>query len=102
VLEKLFGWAARPGSRLVLLGIANALDLTHRFLPILHARGCAPELLPFLPYQVSSPLIFPTTLRQSSSGSSCAPELLSFLPYQVRLGGSGQGGVVVGTQHPDP
>lgn len=33
VLYSLFEWAAAPGSKLILVGIANALDLTERFLP---------------------------------------------------------------------
>jgi len=50
VLAALFSWTQLPGSTLVLIGIANALDLTHRFLPILHAKNCAPQLLTFTPY----------------------------------------------------
>ena len=50
VLAALFSWTQLAGSKLVLIGIANALDLTHRFLPILHAKGCAPQLLTFHPY----------------------------------------------------
>ena len=34
----------------MLIGIANALDLTERFLPKLAARGASPELLSFSPY----------------------------------------------------
>ena len=40
VLYQLFEWAADKKSRLVLVGIANALDLTDRFLPRLKAKGC--------------------------------------------------------------
>ena len=50
VLATLFSWTQLPGSKLVLIGIANALDLTHRFLPILRAKNCAPQLLTFTPY----------------------------------------------------
>ncbi|KAJ3055541.1 AAA ATPase [Rhizophlyctis rosea] len=53
VLYNLFEWAVKPGSRLVLIGIANALDLTERFLPRLTARNCAPQLLNFTPYEVA-------------------------------------------------
>ena len=38
VLYKLFEWASRPRSTLVLLGIANSIDLTERFLPRLRQR----------------------------------------------------------------
>ncbi|KAI4288869.1 MAG: hypothetical protein L6R35_001871 [Caloplaca aegaea] len=50
VLYKLFELALRQTSRLLLIGIANALDLTDRFLPRLKARNLKPQLLPFLPY----------------------------------------------------
>ena len=52
ILYTLFEWSLSRSSRLVLLGIANALDLTDRFLPRLKARNLKPELLPFLPYTV--------------------------------------------------
>jgi cell division control protein 6 len=53
----IFEWSLQKSSGLVLVGIANALDLTDRFLPRLKARGLKPQLLPFLPYtaqQISS------------------------------------------------
>ncbi|KAJ1985907.1 AAA ATPase, partial [Coemansia thaxteri] len=53
VLYRLFELAAHPDSRLALVGIANALDLTDRFLPRLQARNCVPLLLNFNPYQVT-------------------------------------------------
>ncbi|KAF2090525.1 cell division control protein Cdc6 [Saccharata proteae CBS 121410] len=53
LLYKLFEWALRPGSSLVLIGIANALDLTDRFLPRLKSRGLKPQLLPFMPYNAA-------------------------------------------------
>ncbi|KAL9014530.1 MAG: hypothetical protein Q9173_000831 [Seirophora scorigena] len=49
-LYNLFELALLRTSRLVLIGIANALDLTDRFLPRLKARNLKPQLLPFLPY----------------------------------------------------
>jgi len=50
ILYNIFEWAMHPSSSLALIGIANALDLTDRFLPRLKAKGLKPQLLPFLPY----------------------------------------------------
>lgn len=52
-LYTLFEFALHKSSRLALIGIANALDLTDRFLPRLKSRNLKPELLPFLPYTAS-------------------------------------------------
>lgn len=49
-LYKVFEWSMQKSSRLLLVGIANALDLTDRFLPRLKSRNLKPKLLPFLPY----------------------------------------------------
>uniref|UniRef100_A0A3Q3KYQ7 Cell division control protein n=1 Tax=Labrus bergylta TaxID=56723 RepID=A0A3Q3KYQ7_9LABR len=51
VLYTIFEWPYLPKSRLCLVGIANALDLTDRILPRLQARPhCRPLLLHFPPY----------------------------------------------------
>uniref|UniRef100_A0A2K5VLC8 Cell division control protein n=1 Tax=Macaca fascicularis TaxID=9541 RepID=A0A2K5VLC8_MACFA len=51
VLYTLFEWPWLSNSRLVLIGIANTLDLTDRILPRLQAReNCKPQLLNFPPY----------------------------------------------------
>ncbi|KAE8300610.1 Cell division control protein 6-like protein CDC6-related protein Cdc18-related protein [Larimichthys crocea] len=51
VLYTIFEWPYLPKSRLCLVGIANALDLTDRILPRLQARPhCRPQLLNFPPY----------------------------------------------------
>ncbi|KAI0148095.1 cell division control protein Cdc6 [Hypoxylon sp. NC0597] len=52
-LYQLFEWSMQKSSRLLLVGIANALDLTDRFLPRLKSRNLKPELLPFLPYSAA-------------------------------------------------
>ncbi|KAK7427696.1 AAA ATPase [Neonectria magnoliae] len=49
-LYRVFEWSLQKSSRLVLVGVANALDLTDRFLPRLKSKNLKPELLPFLPY----------------------------------------------------
>ncbi|ANB13091.1 AAA family ATPase CDC6 [Sugiyamaella lignohabitans] len=53
VLFKIFQWAFINSSNLILIGIANALDLTDRFLPRLRSNGLTPELLAFAPYSAS-------------------------------------------------
>ncbi|XP_028393017.1 cell division control protein 6 homolog [Dendronephthya gigantea] len=51
VLYTMFEWPSLPSSRLILIGIANALDLTDRVLPRLQLRQeCKPKLLHFSPY----------------------------------------------------
>lgn len=52
-LYRLFEWSLQEPSRLVLIGIANALDLTDRFLPRLKSKNLKPELLPFHPYSAA-------------------------------------------------
>ena len=49
-LYRLFEWSLQKSSQLLLVGIANALDLTDRFLPRLKSKNLKPDLLPFLPY----------------------------------------------------
>jgi cell division control protein 6 len=61
ILYKLFEYPQLENSRLVLIGIANALDLTKRILPRLAAKNCKwefnnklgePQLLNFNPYEI--------------------------------------------------
>lgn len=52
-LYRMFEWSLQQPSRLVLVGVANALDLTNRFLPRLKAKNLKPELLAFLPYNAA-------------------------------------------------
>ncbi|KAI1400506.1 cell division control protein Cdc6 [Hypoxylon fuscum] len=64
-LYRLFEWSMQKSSRLVLVGIANALDLTDRFLPRLKSRNLKPELLPFLPYSAAQIKTIITTRLKS-------------------------------------
>ncbi|KAG7852703.1 hypothetical protein KL940_000404 [Ogataea angusta] len=53
VLFELFSWASdmsNDNPKLAIIGIANALDLTDRFLPRLKCNNISPRLIPFLPY----------------------------------------------------
>ncbi len=88
ILYTLFEWSLQRSSHLVLVGIANALDLTDRFLPRLKARNLKPRLLPFLPYtapQVSS--VVTTRLRSLiSANGSAAPDYVPFIhPAAIQL-----------------
>ncbi|OTB07641.1 hypothetical protein M426DRAFT_317944 [Hypoxylon sp. CI-4A] len=64
-LYQLFEWSMQKSSRLMLVGIANALDLTDRFLPRLKSRNLKPELLPFLPYSAAQIKTIITTRLKS-------------------------------------
>ncbi|XP_053686835.1 cell division control protein 6 homolog [Sabethes cyaneus] len=51
VLYNIFEWPAKRNSKLILVGVANALDLTDRLLSRLQARcELRPHLIQFLPY----------------------------------------------------
>lgn len=71
LLYSLFEWSMQPSSRLLLLGIANALDLTDRFLPRLKSRSLKPELLPFMPYSATQIAeVLTAKLQTLSSGEA--------------------------------
>jgi len=54
ILYRIFEWPAMSNSKLILIGIANALDLTDRILPRLQAsETCRPDLMNFAPYTSS-------------------------------------------------
>lgn len=74
LLYSLFEWSMSKSSRLILIGIANALDLTDRFLPRLKSRGLRPELLPFMPYSAAEIAeILTTKLKSLSSDETQVP-----------------------------
>ena len=47
---QVFSWTQQANSAVVLIGIANGLDLTERVLPMLKGRGLSPQVLHFMPY----------------------------------------------------
>ncbi|KAJ1938360.1 AAA ATPase, partial [Linderina pennispora] len=73
VLYRLFELAKHPDSHMALVGIANALDLTDRFLPRLQARNCEPVLLNFNPYQVKDIVEILQSRLSSVSGQEAEP-----------------------------
>ncbi|KAJ5729292.1 uncharacterized protein N7483_003800 [Penicillium malachiteum] len=88
VLQSLFEWSLHDKSALVLIGIANALDLTDRSLPQLKAKNLKPRLLPFLPYNAAS-IAGVITARLRSllpAGAESDPKLVPFLqPAAIQL-----------------
>jgi len=51
VLYKLFAWPCGKHANIILIGIANSMNITDRFLPRLRRANCEPELLVFPPYK---------------------------------------------------
>ena len=81
ILYTLFEWSLARSSRLILVGIANALDLTDRFLPRLKARNLKPQLLPFLPYTVSQIISVITTKLRSSLSVGDTTTTADYIPF---------------------
>ncbi|KAI9832375.1 MAG: hypothetical protein M1819_004363 [Sarea resinae] len=80
MLYTLFEWSLQRSSRLILVGIANALDLTDRFLPRLKARNLRPQLLPFLPYS-SAQICSIITSRLKSLAAADGMTASDFIPF---------------------
>ena len=87
VLGQLFEWALNSNSRLALIGIANALDLTDRFLPQLKSRNLKPQLLPFQPYTASQIASIITKRLQTLVSEKCTtPNFVPFMhPAAIQL-----------------
>jgi cell division control protein 6 len=88
VLYDLFQCALHHSSRLILIGIANALDLTDRCLPRLKARNLKPRLLPFLPYTAAQIASIVTGMLRSTlpAESSADSDFVPFLhPAAIQL-----------------
>lgn len=85
VLYTIFEWPAKPNSKLILIGIANALDLTDRILPRLQARcELKPELMHFAPYskqQITE--IFKDRLKQAGVLDIFSPVAIQMLAAKV-------------------
>ncbi|KAJ6263425.1 Cell division control protein [Drechslerella dactyloides] len=71
ILYKIFEWSFAKTSKLVLVGIANALDLTDRFLPRLKARNFEPTLLPVLPYSAEQIATVVTNRLKTLNDETC-------------------------------
>lgn len=87
ILYKLFEWALDKNSGLILLGVANALDLTDRLLPRLKVRDLRPQLLSILPYTAAQiKAIIEARLKLLMPKDSTSPEFVPFLhPAAIEL-----------------
>ncbi|KAB8075298.1 P-loop containing nucleoside triphosphate hydrolase protein [Aspergillus leporis] len=88
ILQSLFEWSLQSKSKLMLIGIANALDLTDRALPQLKAKNLKPRLLPFLPYnagQIAN--VIAERLRSLLPAGQCDdPKFIPFVqPAAIQL-----------------
>lgn len=85
VLYSIFEWPSIENSKLVLIGIANALDLTDRLLPRLQARcELKPTLLHFKPYTKQQILdILQGRLKEADVSDVTAPSALEYLAAKV-------------------
>ncbi|XP_035913482.1 cell division control protein 6 homolog [Anopheles stephensi] len=85
ILYSIFEWPARPTARLILIGIANALDLTDRLLARLQARcELKPHLIQFLPYTKQQIVaILEACLKETDSLSRFPAAALGLLAAKV-------------------
>ncbi|XP_063838794.1 polycomb group protein Psc-like [Ostrinia nubilalis] len=85
VLYTIFEWPAIPDSRIVLIGVANALDLTERTLPRLQARcSLRPRNLHFAPYTKEQIIqIFTTVLANEDRSNVFSPVALQMLAAKI-------------------
>ncbi|KAH8246056.1 hypothetical protein KR026_012624 [Drosophila bipectinata] len=85
VLYTIFEWPALPGARLLLVGIANSLDLTDRALMRLNARcELKPRLMHFPPYSKQQIVdIFKSRLAEAEVLDVFPPVTLQLLAAKV-------------------
>lgn len=85
ILYTIFEWPAIPDSKLVLIGIANALDLTDRILPRLQARcELKPKLMHFASYTKQQLVdIFTSRLKEAGVQEVFSPVALQLLSGKV-------------------
>lgn len=85
VLYTIFEWPAKPNSNMLLIGIANSLDLTDRCLSRLHAKcELKPRLMHFAPYTKEQIVgIFKARLAEAGGLDIFPPVTLQLLAAKV-------------------
>lgn len=85
VLYTIFEWPTKPNYRIVLIGIANALDFTDRTLPRLQSHlTIKPKLMYFAPYNKQQIVdIFMERLKASNVSDVFPPAALQMLAAKV-------------------
>lgn len=85
VLYTIFEWPAKPNSNLLLIGIANSLDLTDRCLSRLHAKcELKPRLMHFAPYSKEQIIhIFKARLEEAQVLDIFPPVTIQLLAAKV-------------------
>ncbi|XP_025993398.1 cell division control protein 6 homolog isoform X2 [Solenopsis invicta] len=85
VLYSIFEWPSIPNSKLILVGIANALDLTDRILPRLQARcELKPTLMHYAPYSKQQIFdIISARLNEADATNVFTPPAIQFLAGKV-------------------
>ena len=83
VMYKLVGYANRPTSKLILIGIANSLNLPDRFLPRLKGKGLEPKRVRFNPYTTENIVEIISSRLQSLSPESSALPMMD--PKSIEL-----------------
>lgn len=82
ILYSLFELVKLKDSKVVLVGIANSLDLTDKTVPLLQAYGCRPQLYNFAPYS-DKQIIDILKSRLAEHSSIIKPMALTFLAKKV-------------------
>lgn len=77
--------AQLPGSRLVLVGIANSIDLTERALPRLASLGAKPALVTFPSYSGAQLEALLAQRLAALPGPAFAPQALRLVAKKVHF-----------------
>ncbi|KAF5397626.1 Cell division control protein [Paragonimus heterotremus] len=84
VLYRIFDWPSTLSCRMIVIGIANALDLTERLLPRLQGKAHQPEHLAFPPYSRNE-LTEIVSARLSTPGSDSNCIITPLDPLAIQL-----------------